>query len=373
MPAQTPPEAREAKVEATSLFSVVEDGSTPPEAAAIAQPLAADAPRTEARTTEDSAADFLLRKDLTNVDLGQTQDFVPTPPPAASPSRPPVRKVTQLGDFRLLKELGKGGMGTVYKARQVSRPRLVALKVLFGHLAARPAFVQRFQREARLLARLDHPHIMRCYEVGEDKSWHYLAVELLEGGSLGSWLKRQGRFSVGDAFHVVLACARGLQYAHGQSLVHRDIKPDNILLTPRGVVKVADLGLAKATDDDLSLTQTGTAAGTPLYMAPEQARNAKYVDGRCDIYALGCMLYALLTGQPPFQGKGVVALLQAKEKGLFPPARQLNPEVPERVDVILVKMLARNPEQRYQSCVELIEDLELQGLAHPRLSFLPTE
>ena len=302
--------------------------------------------------------------------LEATQDFAPAggPPTAGGGGG---RKFSQLGDFRLLKRLGSGGMGNVYKARQLSRNRDVALKVLFRHLADQPAFLQRFHREADLMTRLDHPHLLRGYEVGQDKGWHYFAMECVEGGSLQAWLGRLGKFPVPDAVHVALACARALRYAHDRNLVHRDIKPDNILLTARGLVKVADLGLAKAQDDGLSVTRTGTAAGTPLYMAPEQALDAKHVDGRSDLYALGCVVYALLTGRTPFRGNNFLEVVQAKERGTFPPARRFTPEVPERLDLILGKMLARCPGQRYQSAADLVEDLECQGLAGDRLSFFP--
>jgi serine/threonine-protein kinase len=150
--------------------------------------------------------------------------------------------------------------------------------------------------------------------------------------------------------------------------VHRDVKPENVLLTAEGVVKLADLGLAKALDD-VSLTRTGTGVGTPAYMAPEQAVDAKRVDGRGDIYSLGCMFYRLLAGRPPFEAPNIIEVLQAKLKGSFPPLRSLAPETPEVLEKIVHKMIARQPEQRYPSCTELIGDLEWQGLASPILSF----
>jgi serine/threonine-protein kinase len=306
-------------------------------------------------------------------DLGDTRDYVPLPAgPAPAPSQParPVRqKTSTLGDFRLVAVLGEGGMGTVYKARQISRPRDVALKVLAKGLAEQPGLVERFHREGRLLARLEHPHIIRCYAVGEALGFHYLAMEFAGGGGLQVWLRRLGRLVVGDALHVGLACARALQYAHAQGLVHRDVKPANILLTGEGVVKVADLGLAKAVGD-LGLTQTGMGLGTPLYAAPEQALDAKRVDARSDLYALGCVLYHLLTGQPPFTGSNLVEVIGAKEKGAFAPARRLNPEVPGALDRIFPRLLARQPELRYRSCAELVEDLRCLGRDHTELSFL---
>lgn len=301
---------------------------------------------------------------------GATEVFTQPAAIKGPPSSKAPQKTGSLGDYRLLKKLGAGGMGTVYLAQQASLERTVALKVLSKELAAKPAFVQRFQREARLMARLDHPNILRCLDVGAVAGHHYLAMEYVDGGSLQDWLKKLTKFELGDALHVTLACARALQHAHELNMIHRDVKPDNLLLTGKGVVKLADLGLAKASDDDLSLTRTGTGAGTPLYMAPEQARDAKNVDHRSDIYALGCMLYCFVTGQLPFAGETLLEVIEAKTKGKFTPARRLNGDIPPRLDLILDKTLAPNPNHRYQSCAELVADLEALELANDHLSFL---
>jgi tRNA A-37 threonylcarbamoyl transferase component Bud32 len=280
------------------------------------------------------------------------------------------RVSSQVGDFRLLRKLGQGAMAAVYKARQVSFKRDVALKILFKHVADNPKLVERFYREARITGRLDHPNIVRGYGVGEFDGLHYFAMEYVDGHSLQKWLLRLGRLSVGDAVHVTLACARALQYAHSLDLIHRDVKPDNVLITKSGEVKLADLGMVKLLDEDLSLTQTGHAVGTPWYMPLEQARNSKETDGRCDIYALGCMFYHLLVGKPPFVGPTLVDLIREKEAGTFPPARQVNPDVPERLDLILAKMAAKQPRHRHQNCADVISDLEALGLAAPSLGFL---
>jgi serine/threonine-protein kinase len=261
-------------------------------------------------------------------------------------------------------------MGAVYKARHEALDRDVALKVLAPNLAENKSFVDRFLREARIQAKLDHPHIVKCYHIGEHKGLPYLALEYVDGGSVQACVEKLGKLSVGDSVHIALACAYALQHAHEQKMIHRDIKPDNLLISKKGVVKLADLGLAKATDENLSLTQSGTGAGTPYYMSPEQTRNAKHCDGRTDIYSMGVMLYVLLTGRMPFQGTTTVELLQSKEAGRFPPARKTVPEVPERLDLVIDKMLAKNPDHRYQTCADLIADLEGLGLANPALSFL---
>jgi serine/threonine-protein kinase len=308
---------------------------------------------------------------------GGTASWQPLDQTAAAPAASGTnleakpKKVTCLGEFRLVAKLGEGGMGTVYKARQNKLDRDVAVKVPFKHLTKDPAFVQRFEREARIMARLDHPNILRCYSVGEEYGLHYLAMEFIDGASMESWMTKLGKLTIGDALHVILACAHALQHAHELDLIHRDMKPDNVLLTSKGVIKVADLGLAKAVTDDVSLSRTGQGAGTPVYMSLEQARDAKHVDGRSDIYSLGIMLYRFVTGELPFAGSTVLEFLTVKEKAKFLPARRFNAEIPERLDLIIDKMMAKEPNHRYQSCAELIKALEGLGLANPTLSFIP--
>lgn len=290
-----------------------------------------------------------------------------------SPTQVLGKDLKELGDFRLIRKLGEGAMGAVYKAEQVSFNRIVALKVLFPHVASNPKLVARLEREAEVMFQLEHPNIVQSYAYDVVDGFHCVAMEYISGQSMQKWLSQIERLPVGDAVRVTLECARALAYAHGQNMVHRDIKPDNILVTKRGTVKVADLGMVKVDDEEMSLTQTGHAVGTPWYMPLEQARNAKEIDGRSDIYALGCTLYAFLTGHPPFTGRTIVDVIQAKEMGTFPPARQSNADVPERLDLILAKMTAKLPKYRYQSCEELIKDLESLNLASPKLGFLAAQ
>lgn len=283
--------------------------------------------------------------------------------------------LSALSDFELIKKLGQGAMGAVYQARQRSFDnRVVALKVLFPHVASIPKLVERLQREGLAMNRVDHPNIVHAYGIGQQDGWHYVVMEYVDGQSLQTWLEKFGKVSVADAVHIALACARGLEHAHAEKLVHRDIKPDNVLITRQGEVKVADLGMVKTLEDEeMGLTQTGHAVGTPWYMPLEQARNAKDVDGRCDIYALGCMLYCMITGNPPFCGRTLVEVIQAKEQGTFPPARRVNPDVPEKLDLIIFKMTAKYAKDRYQSCSEVIRDLEGLGLASRKLTFLQSK
>jgi hypothetical protein len=223
---------------------------------------------------------------------------------------------------------------------------------------------------------LNHPNIVQGYAVGEQQGLLFLAMELVKGHergrSLQDWMEHQQKLDVGDALHVILVIADALKYANEMNLIHRDIKPDNMLITEKGVVKLSDMGLAKATDEDMSMTQSGTGLGTPYYMPPEQAADAKHVDHRSDIYALGCTFYYFLTGELPFKGTSAMELIIAKTKGTFTRARSLNKDIPERLDLVIDKMIAKDPKARYQTYEELIRDLQSLGRASPVLSFIAT-
>ena len=275
-----------------------------------------------------------------------------------------------LGDFRLLEKLGEGAMGAVYRAEQISFDRVVALKLLFSRIAKQPNLVERLYREGRVLGQLDHPNIVQAYAIDELNGSHYVAMEYIDGDNLQRWIRKLGRLSVEDAVLITMKIAEALEYAHNQGVIHRDLKPENVLITKKGVVKIADFGMVKVSDEEMDLTQTGHALGTPWYMPLEQARNAKDIDGRSDIYALGCVLYCMLTGSPPFAGRTFVEVLQAKELGTFPPARSVNVHVPERLDLVLLKMVQKQPKHRYATGGEAVRDLESLGLAASRPSFL---
>jgi len=280
------------------------------------------------------------------------------------------QKPRQLGDFKLIKKLGQGGMGEVFLATQLSLDRHVAIKTLSKEMAKREGTVKRFIREARSMAKLQHPNVVQVYAADSQQGIHFAAIEYIDGMSMEDWIAKLGQLSIGDALHVTLRCAEALKHAHDQNMIHRDIKPDNILITAKGVVKVADFGLAKAIDEDVSMTQSGTGLGTPLYMAPEQARNAKHVDQRTDIYALGCTLYCFVTGELPFTGTTMLELIMAKEKGVFKSARKLNREVPDRLDLMIDKMISKEPGSRYANCDELIRSLSQLGLDNAALEFI---
>ena len=303
-------------------------------------------------------------------DLSTTQDKPVASASSSSRSRSRSGKASQLGDFKLLKKIGEGGMGEVFLALQRKLDRKVALKVLSKQLSKKQTFVDRFLREARAMAKLDHPNVLKVYAIESDQGRHFVAIEFIDGKSMQEWMDELGQLSIADAMYVTLRCAEALTHAHAIPMVHRDIKPDNILVTSEGTVKVADFGLAKALDEDVSMTQSGTGLGTPLYMAPEQARNAKEVDHRADIYALGSMLYYFLTGELPFTGSSALELVIAKEKGSFTHARRHNAEIPERLDLMIDKMIARDVNHRYSNCPDLIADLESLGLAGTSLSIV---
>lgn len=276
--------------------------------------------------------------------------------------------LTAIGDYKLEAKLGEGAMGAVYRAVRQSTGRVVALKVLSAAVARRAGFVQRFHREARAMGKLTHPNIVRYLAAGEADGHVYLAMELVEGGSVADRVKKAGRMSVAAAMAVGVAAGRALGYAHDNQFVHRDVKPDNLLVTKDGQVKLADLGLAKATDDtDVSLTGTGTGMGTPHYAPPEQLRDAKRADARSDLYALGGVIYFAFTGRTPFDAPNLIDLLKAKEKGVFTPASVTNSTVPPAVDRMLAKLLARLPEHRYQSAEEFLQDAKWAGFTSDQI------
>jgi serine/threonine-protein kinase len=290
--------------------------------------------------------------------------------PAPRPAVDPLHEPRSVGDYRILRRLGEGGMGAVYLGYQEGQDRQVAIKILPDQLASNEAYVKRFYREAKSGEFLNHPNIVRGLSVGQDpvSRKHYLVMEYVDGASALALLDKHGHLSVGDAVHVALDVARALEHAHSRNIVHRDIKPDNILVTRAGVAKLSDLGLAKRTDEASHLTGTRQGFGTPWYMPYEQAINAKHADARSDIYALGATLYHLVTGEVPFAGANHLEVMDKKNQGDFDPASSRNPDVPPALDRILGRMLAREPAARYQTASELIIDLERSRLGNPVLS-----
>ena len=269
--------------------------------------------------------------------------------------------IQQFGQFKLLKKLGEGGMGAVYLAEDTNAGRQVAIKLLPKKHAGDSEFLSRFRREARAAGQLNHVNIVAAHTVGEEMGNHYIVMEYVEGEPLDKTLKRDGALTWDKAVEIVMQVARGLKHAHEHGIIHRDIKPANIVVTPKGVAKILDLGLSKTLggDEHTFHTQTGVALGTPHYISPEQAKGDKNIDGRTDIYSLGATFYHLVTGMTPFEGStAAVIMLKHLNEQLTNP-QDIVEDLPDGVAHVIIKMMAKEPNDRYRDCKELLDDLEL--------------
>ena len=277
---------------------------------------------------------------------------------------------SQLGQFKLLRKLGEGGMGAVYLAENSTNGVNVALKVLPEKHASDAEFVTRFRREARATSKLHHPNIISASELGEDAGTLFYAMEYCEGEALDGKLSRAVFLPWKQALDIVLQVAQGLKCAHEHGFVHRDIKPANIFITSGaigGVAKILDLGLTKnIADTEQSFnTMSGIALGTPHYISPEQARGSHGIDGRSDIYSLGATLYQLVTGSTPFDGNTAALIMMKHLSAELPNPQDLREDIPDGVVQVIVKMMAKEPDDRYDNCNDLIADLELVQAGQP--------
>src|SRR5262249_40773993 len=280
-------------------------------------------------------------------------------------NKPPSHKATgaaellgELGEYELLEEVGRGGQGVGFRARQKSLNRIVALKVIrLGQWASKP-HVKRFRLEAEAAARLEHPGIVPIHEVGERDGSCYFSMKFVEGGQLDTVAKREA-MSIRCAVELITKVARTIHYAHEHGILHRDIKPGNILLDAKGEPHLTDFGLARLVESDRSVTQPLDVLGTPSYMAPEQATgNNAAISSATDVYGLGAVLYQLLTGQPPFAGGATYETIKLLLDTEPRPPRSLNPKIDRDLSTICLKCLKKDPKRRYPSALALAEDLE---------------
>lgn len=284
------------------------------------------------------------------------------------------------GPYRILKKLGEGGMGAVYQAMHTRLDKVVALKVLPSQVTRHQAAVARFEREMRAVGKLEHPHIVRAMDAGEIDGTHYLAMEYVEGTDLAQLVKNRGPLSVVNGCKAIRQAALALAAAHAAGLVHRDLKPANLLVGKNGQIKLLDLGLARLADDTAEsseLTSAGQAFGTPDFMAPEQWEDAHTTDARADLYALGCTLYYVLTGRPPYGGdryKTTVAKFRGHVNDPIPGLAEARPDVPAAVVDIYQKLMAKSPADRYQTAAEVVAALQpftSSKVANPELPGTP--
>src|SRR3954447_21172921 len=274
------------------------------------------------------------------------------------------RKSSQIPGYQLISKLGKGAMATVYKAKQLSLDRIVAVKVLPKKMSENPEFVDRFYKEGKAAARLAHNNIVQAIDVGSTPDgFHYFAMEYVEGLTLYDIMQPapvgEGRtFSEAEALDITIQMADALAHAHQRNLIHRDVKPKNILLTREGVAKLTDLGLARATDDkEAAESEAGKAYGTPYYISPEQIRGDVDIDFRADIYSLGATMYHLVTGKPPFDGETPSAVMHKHLKQPLIPADHVNTELSAGIGEVIDVAMAKKREERYQSTEDMLEDL----------------
>jgi serine/threonine protein kinase len=271
------------------------------------------------------------------------------------------------GGFELLQKIGQGGMGVVYKARQVSLDRVVAIKILSKALSENSEFIKRFEREAKSIAKITHPNIVAVYDFGHADGSFYMVTEFVEGSNLAKMISERLMMQAEEVVPIMVHALAGLGHVAGHGIVHRDIKPDNILVTKEGLAKIADFGLAKDVTNDTDLTATGLAMGTPAYMSPEQCMGRK-LDVRSDVYSMGITAYFALTGEKPFTGQSSFEIMTKQREHTPPPPSQLNPRLPKEISALIMRMMAKTPQDRFADANEC-RDAWIQ--VGERLNLLP--
>jgi len=275
--------------------------------------------------------------------------------------------VHQIPGYKILGKIGAGAMAFVYKAKQLSLNRTVAIKVLPKRFSENPEYVQRFYKEGQAAGKLNHPNIVQAIDVGEAGGYHYFVMEYVEGKTIADDIA-DGAFGEKEAVEVIIQVTHALQHAHSHGLVHRDVKPKNIMINQQGVVKLADMGLARETTDiEAAQSEAGKAYGTPYYIAPEQIRGKIDIDGRADIYGLGATFYHMVTGQVPFTGDDSSEIMKKHLREKLIPPDHINTALTAGVSEVIEIMMAKRRDDRYNNIDELLVDLEALQLGHPPL------
>ncbi|MFG0256794.1 MAG: serine/threonine protein kinase [Phycisphaerales bacterium JB043] len=297
---------------------------------------------------DESLAEMLIRNDLvTKRQIQRLKGMVEA-----------ERSGQQIPGFRILGKLGAGAMATVFKAKQLSLDRTVAIKVLPRKFSKNQDFINRFYDEGRAAAQLNHPNIVQAFDVGQAGEFHYFVMEYVDGSTVYEQIIRHKRYSETDAIDIAIQIAEALLHAHERHLIHRDVKPKNVMITTEGVAKLADMGLARAmTDKEAAEAEQGKAFGTPYYISPEQIRGEKHITPSADIYSLGATLYHMVTGAVPFDGKNPTDVMRKHLKAELVPPDHVNPKLSAGISQVIEMMMAKHVAKRYPSCSDLLTDL----------------
>jgi len=268
------------------------------------------------------------------------------------------RSGQKIPGYKVLGKLGAGAMASVFKARQMSLDRTVAIKVLPRKFSSNPQFIERFYAEGRAAAQLNHPNIVQAYDVGKAGDYHYFVMEFVDGRTVYDDIVRHRRYAEADALDIVIQIAEALQHAHQRGLIHRDVKPKNIMINQQGMAKLADMGLARAVSDkEMAEAEAGKAFGTPYYISPEQIRGELTIGPPADIYSLGATLYHMVTGSVPFDGKNPSAVMHKHLKADLVAPDHVNPKLGAGISEVIEMMMAKEARRRYQTCADLLIDL----------------
>jgi len=276
------------------------------------------------------------------------------------------RSGQKIPGYKILGKLGAGAMATVFKAKQLNLDRTVAIKVLPRKFAQNAQFIERFYAEGRAAAQLNHPNIVQAFDVGKSGEYHFFVMEFVDGRTVYDDIVKHKRYGEGEAIDILMQIAEALLHAHERGLIHRDVKPKNIMINREGVAKLADMGLARAiSDKEMAEAEQGKAFGTPYYISPEQIRGELKIGPQADIYSLGATLYHMVTGNVPFDGKNPSAVMHKHLKADLVPPDHVNPKLSAGISEVIEMMMAKDPRQRYANCKDLLVDLRAVRTGEP--------